>query len=169
MPPVSESCLGVPDRVASAVSILRGIVASLDNVLDSFEQDPGDAAPCPEGMTSVQTHLAAGRVVADSAGLLLLGRVLVRAVTLVERIQLGQADWSLMGKLALEELISVVDMILDVVELVGMDSACRYEERVSFRILASVAPQVLTDIDGMDFRQIRFHQAAPGGRLLRTA
>jgi hypothetical protein len=166
---LSESALGTPDRIALALPVMRSSVASLDDVFSSFQQDPGDAAACPDGLVSVQTHFAACRSAADSAGLAMVSRVVLRALAFVERLRRGQAVWSLTAKLALEELVTVVDMILDVVELVGTDSGCRQDERVSFRILASVAPQVLTEVDGMDFRQIRFHQAATGHHLQRTA
>jgi hypothetical protein len=169
VPAVSDPCLGSPDRVALAIPVLRSSVAALDALLASFEPDPGDSAPCPAGIAQVLTQLGACAAAADSAGLGLLGRVVARGSALAERIRFGQTDWSLMTKLALEELITVIDMVVDVVELVATDSGCRNEERISLRILASVAPQVLTDVDHMDFREIRFHQAASGTHLLRTA
>jgi hypothetical protein len=164
-----DTYLGKPDRVALAVPVLRGIVAALDQVFESLERDPGDLAPCPPALANVQTQLCACRSATDSAGLTLLGRVVSRALALVERMRAGHIAWSLHGKLALEELTTVVDLVVDVVELVGTDSGCRNEERVSFRILASVAPSVLTEVDGMDLRQIRFHQAVSGRHLRRTA
>lgn len=153
---------------ARAVASLRDIVASLDEVLASLDPDPADGSACPQPLAAVQGYLLDAQRITEEAGLGLLHRVLARALAFVVRLRSGKTEWSLMAKLAVEELVSVVDMVLDVVELVNEDSGCRHEERVTFRILASVAPQVLTDVDGMDFRQIRFHQVAGGGRALKA-
>jgi hypothetical protein len=157
------------ERVAAAVAVLRHVVGSLDEVFAEFDPAPPDDSSCPEGLTRVKAFLVACRTEADGAGLLLLSRVVARTVALVDRIRCGHASWSLVGKLALEDLVTVIDMVLDVVELVGVDSGCRQEERVSLRILATVAPQVLVEVDGLDFREIRFHQASGGQRQVRVS
>lgn len=166
---VEEPCLGAPDRVALAIPVLRGVIAALDQVFTSFAPQPEEGSRPPAGLALVQVHLAACRAAADSAGLALLGRIVARTAGLTERLRSGYTDWGLVAKLALEELVTVFDMVVDVVELVGTDSGCRHEERVSLRIIASVAPQVLVEVDALDFREIRFHQAVLSSNLQRTA
>lgn len=160
---------GDSQPTAAAVVVLREVVGSLDRLLAALEPEPPEGSRCPEALDLVKAHLGACRFQADNSGLLLLSRVAARSAALAERFRSGQLEWNLVGKLALEELVTVVDMILDVVELVGVDSGCRQEERISLRILASIAPQVLAEVDGMDFREIRFHQASAGKRVLRAS
>jgi hypothetical protein len=147
-------------RRANFVAQLRFAIAELDALLGALPANPAEGARCPaafgdiaECLLSLQTSLA-------KTEYSLTRRVVARASALVTRLQNNTTRWELLSKLAVEELVSVLDLLTDVIELVGTDSGCRHEERVSFRILASVAPQVLADLDAMSFREIRFHQAS---------
>jgi hypothetical protein len=141
------------------VATLRGMIARLDSTFEKLARDPGDSA-CPTELAEFADELRAFQQVARAQELSLLGRIVARQLAFVERLLGERAPVCLLAKLALEELLTVFDMVLDVVELVGSDSGCRHEERLSLRILASVAPQILAEVDGSTFREIRFHQVS---------
>jgi hypothetical protein len=147
-------------RRANFVGELRFAIGELDALLAGLPQNPVDGARCPAALSDVGDRLVALQSSPNAAGFALTRRVVARADALVSKLQKGTTRWELLSKLAVEELVSVLDMLTDVIELVGTDSGCRHEERISLRILASVAPQVLADVDAMSFREIRFHQAS---------
>jgi hypothetical protein len=142
------------------LAALRRMIAQLDRNFERLALDPGENSPCPAEIAEIAENLRAFQGLARHAELSLLGRIVTRQVAFTERLMAAKSPWGLLAKLALEELVTVLDMVLDVVELVGSDSGCRHEERFSFRILASVAPQILAEVDGMTFREIRFHQVS---------
>jgi hypothetical protein len=147
-------------RRAKFVVELRFAVTELDALLGALPPNPAEGARCPAALSDVADRLSSLETSPNAAEFLLTRRVMTRTSALVTRLQRGATPWELLSKLAVEELVSVLDLLTDVIELVGTDSGCRQEERVSLRILASVAPQVLAEIDAMSFREIRFHQAS---------
>jgi hypothetical protein len=153
----SEFALQEPAAISAH---LREVIRVLDDLLESVDPFPKEGDPCPRQIEAVERELTSLGWVLRSSKLTLLGRVVERTRAFAARLVRGTASWHHMSKLGLEELISVVDMVVDVVELVNTDSGCRHEERISFRILADVDPPVLAQVDALNLAEIRFHQAS---------